>query len=408
MDIQMDKKGKLRILGISGNAGTGKDFVTRHLLVPMIVNNFPYVIASFADHFKIDAIVKDHLDPNKVYGRKDKNTRTILQKKGTEEGRDIFGPNIWVNILDQRLQQYQERGIVYVFITDCRFPNEIKYIEDKGGEVIRIEAPDRHDDAMMIENKGDLTIKSHPSETSLNNQIWSLLIKNHKGDLTVANQASQIVLKLREKWKYPFTIFCDLDDTIVECNKNYILVRDQIKDIMVKEGVFTSEKFDHVYQQEDKKMRQDIFNRWSFGDMFVNMILKENPSLENSELCQRIHKIAMSVYDLSYPSISEENIIRIREWDQKANLVIVTLGDPVDQIKKLFNAGLHGFQIECVSQKNDNTYINLMKKYYSEKYVMIGDSLTNDIVPAQNAGIKKCYLISPEYPLSTINLFPKG
>jgi HAD superfamily hydrolase (TIGR01549 family) len=116
----------------------------------------------------------------------------------------------------------------------------------------------------------------------------------------------------------------------------------------------------------------------------------------------------MSVYDLSYPSISEENIIRIREWDQKANLVIVTLGDPVDQIKKLFNAGLHGFQIECVSQKNDNTYINLMKKYYSEKYVMIGDSLTNDIVPAQNAGIKKCYLISPEYPLSTINLFPKG
>lgn len=132
----------IEVWGFSGKAGSGKNYVSEKLFLPLLTEKSTLFMA-FADHFKIEAIVKDKLDYDKVFGQKDEKTRVVLQKRGTEEGRDVFGPDIWINILEQWMKLYASRGIERFIITDVRFPNEVEFIKKKGGKVIRIESPNR-------------------------------------------------------------------------------------------------------------------------------------------------------------------------------------------------------------------------------------------------------------------------
>jgi len=86
--------------------------------------------------------------------------RLLLQLLGTDCGRDIIHPNIWVNSLfaDYKPQdslkgvlftlrdgstKFVESALSYPswIITDCRFPNEAEAVKSRGGIVIRVERP---------------------------------------------------------------------------------------------------------------------------------------------------------------------------------------------------------------------------------------------------------------------------
>jgi hypothetical protein len=69
--------------------------------------------------------------------------RDALQLMGTEAGREVFHPDIWVISL---LNRARGKDVV---ITDVRFQNEIKYIQENGGIVIRVK---RGDDPVWFEN----------------------------------------------------------------------------------------------------------------------------------------------------------------------------------------------------------------------------------------------------------------
>lgn len=58
--------------------------------------------------------------------------REALQLMGTESCRDVFHNDIWVISLINRSKGKN------VVVTDVRFQNEIKYIQDNGGIVIRV------------------------------------------------------------------------------------------------------------------------------------------------------------------------------------------------------------------------------------------------------------------------------
>jgi hypothetical protein len=76
--------------------------------------------------------------------------RLLLQLIGTECGRDIIHPNIWVNSTFADWKPHCSW-----VITDTRFPNEADAIKKRGGIVIRVERP-------------SVGVKStHPSETGL-------------------------------------------------------------------------------------------------------------------------------------------------------------------------------------------------------------------------------------------------
>ena len=61
---------------------------------------------------------------SKKFGR-NFTPREALQKMGTEVGRDVFNKNFWVD----RLERFIVPGKNYV-ITDCRFQNEIEFIQN--------------------------------------------------------------------------------------------------------------------------------------------------------------------------------------------------------------------------------------------------------------------------------------
>jgi len=88
--------------------------------------------------------------------------RLVLQLLGTEGGRDVIHPNIWVNATLSDLTEKDR-----VIITDTRFPNEVEGIKRKWGIVVRIIRP------------SIVSTSTHPSETSLNDyKDWDYLIIN--------------------------------------------------------------------------------------------------------------------------------------------------------------------------------------------------------------------------------------
>ena len=61
--------------------------------------------------------------------------RLALQLMGTEAGRDVFHPDLWVHTVLRRCEQAPYNNYV---IADVRFPNEINAIVKSGGKVIRV------------------------------------------------------------------------------------------------------------------------------------------------------------------------------------------------------------------------------------------------------------------------------
>lgn len=61
--------------------------------------------------------------------------REALQLMGTECGRNVYHPNLWVDALELRLNHKPNSDVV---ITDVRFPNEIAQIHRLGGKIVRV------------------------------------------------------------------------------------------------------------------------------------------------------------------------------------------------------------------------------------------------------------------------------
>lgn len=62
--------------------------------------------------------------------------RKVLQLMGTEVFRNIFHPDIWIKSLQKRIEQSSYKNI---YISDVRFPNEVKAIREMNGKVVLIE-----------------------------------------------------------------------------------------------------------------------------------------------------------------------------------------------------------------------------------------------------------------------------
>lgn len=193
------------IIGISGQIGVGKDYIINNYLTKTI--NLPYIVLAFSDHFKLDVIVKDKVPRELVYGNKNKFSRKLLQKRGLDEGRDIYGPDVWIEYVKNQILNHTERGIKIFFISDVRFKNEVEFIKnisscfgndrmDNNGHTIRIVAPERNKIKIYSElersykeennrsptpeelKKGFEEISSHRSETDLSEYPFEYVINN--------------------------------------------------------------------------------------------------------------------------------------------------------------------------------------------------------------------------------------
>ena len=82
-------KDGIEIIGLLGHQGVGKNYIAEYVIPEVIPTKKNTVVIAFADHLKINCITKQGADYDKVYGEKDYETRKMLQREGTEEGREI-------------------------------------------------------------------------------------------------------------------------------------------------------------------------------------------------------------------------------------------------------------------------------------------------------------------------------
>lgn len=140
-------KKKYPVIGLTGLAGSGKDSVADILL-----EEHRFLKLSFAEplYEMVSIVTGTHVDVLKSRRGKERaiplvgvSPRLLLQTLGTEWGRNMINPGLWVAHLDNRLNAIDSREWVPgVVISDVRFQNEVDYIHELGGEVWRVERPD--------------------------------------------------------------------------------------------------------------------------------------------------------------------------------------------------------------------------------------------------------------------------
>jgi hypothetical protein len=90
--------------------------------------------------------------------------RLALQVIGTDSLRNHFHQDIWFLTLENRIRKNPNQHVV---ISDVRFPNEIKFIQDQGGALVRINRgpqPVWYETAMLA-NRGNSLAKEAMTKT---------------------------------------------------------------------------------------------------------------------------------------------------------------------------------------------------------------------------------------------------
>ena len=136
------------IIGLSGYARSGKDTVANYL-----IENHGFTRLAFADPMR-EALyalnpslgtsrlsLQEVIDEHSWDGYKDtlfgEEIRVLLQRMGTEVGREMFGEHFWVDYLLNKALDIKGD----VVISDVRFLNEAEAIHQANGQVWRVNRP---------------------------------------------------------------------------------------------------------------------------------------------------------------------------------------------------------------------------------------------------------------------------
>lgn len=173
--------GDMQVIGLAGKAGAGKDTAAKYILEWAAYHGISAKRDAFADRLKQSAAASFGAPGNPVeFCNRLKQTgvsiivmgppkglggmsptlirttgRKFLQDFGTEGHRDIFGSQFWVDAL---FNSYHNAGPEFpdiLVLTDCRFPNEIAAVHQRGGKV------------WEIQGRADDNVPTHVSETEV-------------------------------------------------------------------------------------------------------------------------------------------------------------------------------------------------------------------------------------------------
>lgn len=167
----------MTLIAVTGYKNSGKNAVCN-----VLADLYGFKITGFADALKAQMLAIDPWIPVRP-GRWERlsvivakhgwenakeyfpEVRRLLQKGGTEGGRDIFGQDIWIATWAKNVGALLEAEYD-VCVSDMRFLNEASAVREMGGEVWRVYRP------------GTQVGDSHKSETELNRITPNWVIQN--------------------------------------------------------------------------------------------------------------------------------------------------------------------------------------------------------------------------------------
>jgi nucleoside 2-deoxyribosyltransferase len=192
------------LIGFTGYARSGKDSASQ-----MLVERFGFQKLAFADGVRVLAAAIDpyvdcgrdthFTEGNSPFARYTEllrargyeqakacpDVRRLLQRIGTEAARAVFGDNVWVRLLSDKLCEMNAlgpdgAGRTNVAISDVRYQNEAEFIQRYGGIVVRIVRPgyggnDTHtSEASIVDIDVDATLTATNLD-ELSEQVMALM-----------------------------------------------------------------------------------------------------------------------------------------------------------------------------------------------------------------------------------------
>lgn len=174
------------LIGLNGVARSGKDTVGE-----MLCKNHGFTRLSFADAVKDGLYALNPIAMVNNYGHKYRvqdivdeigwdeakvshsEIRELLQRYGTEAGREIHGETCWTDIVRKTIEA---NSTVHYVITDARFANEVSLVKAWGGV------------AVQIQRNGVTSVNGHASDAVLDPWMFDHVLKNN-GTLSQLEQA---------------------------------------------------------------------------------------------------------------------------------------------------------------------------------------------------------------------------
>ena len=72
----------------------------------------------------------------------DVTPRRLMQTLGTEWGRELIHPELWVWLWERRAREHLRRSAAHILVVaDVRFPNELAVVRRLGGKVAWVDRP---------------------------------------------------------------------------------------------------------------------------------------------------------------------------------------------------------------------------------------------------------------------------
>ena len=185
------------LIGLCGYAGAGKD-TAAHVLIEELY----FQRVAFADPIKAALLALNPFVPGpntESYTRLSDFTadrswaevkeypevRRLMQILGTEVGRNLFDPEIWVKLAESKILSTMAVG--HTVVTDVRFPNEARMIKRHGGVLVRVSRPDFG------------PVNEHVSDRASENWTYDCFVENDSTVEALRDKMRNLVEKLRDQ-----------------------------------------------------------------------------------------------------------------------------------------------------------------------------------------------------------------
>lgn len=178
----------MTLIGIAGPARAGKDTVAAQLRAR------GFETMAFAEPLRWMLYAGLGIDPlSPSLGKEEpipwigRSPRELLQTLGTEWGRELINPDLWVIRASQRLWRLRVDGVERIVFTDVRFENEAAWIRSEGGAMWHVERPEAP------------AVNAHVSETGVIAQPGDQVIRNDGSLTDLAQRISRALASLEER-----------------------------------------------------------------------------------------------------------------------------------------------------------------------------------------------------------------